>query len=130
MIIDQILGVTHGSKLQRSITFVLIESGVVLFSIQLTRLVLTISPTNAAYNAFQLISAINQQFNIRLDISDFYFTWPRQGITPTIILVRVSMGLSFHDETSMEEAVGSLCSAHDPLKSNSEMGTRWAVLCK
>jgi len=26
------------------------------------------------------------------------------GITPTIILVRVSMGLSFHDESSMVEA--------------------------
>ena len=35
-------------------------------------------------------------------------------MTPTIILVRVSMGLSFHDESSMVEAsIGSLRFAPD-----------------
>ena len=33
------------------------------------------------------------------------------------------MGLSFHDESSLEEVVGSLRFASDPPKSNSETGT-------
>ena len=33
------------------------------------------------------------------------------------------MGLSFHDDTSMEEAVGSLRLAANPVKSNSEAET-------
>ena len=33
------------------------------------------------------------------------------------------MGLSFHDDTSMEEAVGSLRFAANPAKSNSEAET-------
>lgn len=30
------------------------------------------------------------------------------GITPTIILIRVSLGFSFHDEKSMSEIIGTL----------------------
>jgi len=97
---NRTLGVTDGSTLRRVI-FLLIESGMVLFSIQLARLVVTIVTTDAAYYAFELIVGIHQMLN---------------GITPTIILVRVSMGLSFHDKSSMVEAtssIGGLLSAHD-----------------
>ncbi|KAF8804281.1 hypothetical protein BYT27DRAFT_7194554 [Phlegmacium glaucopus] len=45
------------------------------------------------------------------------------GITPTIILVRVSMGLSFHDKESMiESSVGSLRFADNNPNPNPEMG--------
>ena len=39
-------------------------------------------------------------------------------LTPTIILVRVSMGLSFHDEASMAETAGSLHFASSDRASN------------
>jgi len=45
------------------------------------------------------------------------------GITPTIILVRVSMGLSFHDEPSLVETVGSLQFAADSLDTTSGVGS-------
>jgi len=83
-----LLSVTGGSKL-RSIIFIIIESGMALLSIQLTGLVITIF---ISVDSFQVIGVIHQMFN---------------GITPTIILVRVSMGLSFHDEASMVEATGT-----------------------
>jgi hypothetical protein len=43
---------------------------------------------------------------------------PIQGITPTIILVRVSMGVSFHNEASMVEVAGSFLhfSTDDPTR--------------
>jgi len=95
---DQISGVTGESTLQRVI-FILIESGMALFSIQLARLVVTIMRTDGAYAAYCFIGSIHEILN---------------GITPTIILVRVSMGLSFHDESSLVEAsIGSLRFAHD-----------------
>ena len=47
---DQILGVTGGSTLRR-VVFILIESGMALFSIQLARLVVTIVKTDAAQDA-------------------------------------------------------------------------------
>jgi len=94
----QILGVTGGGTLRRVI-FVLIESGMALFSIQLVRLVVTIVITEPANHAGYLISSTHKMII---------------GITPTIILVRVSMGLSFHDESSLVEAsIGSLCFSPD-----------------
>ena|SRR5271156_392567 len=60
---DQILGVTGGSKLRRVI-FILIESGMALFSIQLARLVVTIVPTEAAYAAYGLIGSIHEMLNV------------------------------------------------------------------
>ena len=67
---DQILGVTGGSALQRVI-FILIESGMALFSIQLARLVVTIVTlltTDAAYYAvdaaYYLIAAIHGMLNV------------------------------------------------------------------
>ena len=47
----------------------------------------------------------------------------RQGITPTIIQVRVSMGLSFHDQESMEEVTSSLHFASDHPNPNPETGS-------
>ncbi|KAF8810622.1 hypothetical protein BYT27DRAFT_7186141 [Phlegmacium glaucopus] len=45
------------------------------------------------------------------------------GITPTIILVRLSMGLSFHNQESMiESSVGSLRFADNNPNPNLEMG--------
>ncbi|KAF8814100.1 hypothetical protein BYT27DRAFT_7157054 [Phlegmacium glaucopus] len=91
---DQSLGFTGGSKI-RTVIFIVIESGMALFSIQLARLMATIFiTTDAGGQAFDIIVPIHQMLN---------------GITPTIILVRVSMGLSFHDQESMiESSIGSL----------------------
>jgi len=95
----QMSEVTGGSKLQRVI-FIVIESGMALLSIQLARLVVTIVNTDTARDTYSLIAGIHVILN---------------GITPTIISVRVSMGLSFHDESSMVEAtsIGSMCFAPD-----------------
>ena len=114
---------TSGSTL-RPIIFVVIESGVALFSIQLVRLIITPLMSDAADKAYELIVVIHQMFNVNYQIGRFqgYFTdagFP-QGITPTIILVRVSMGLSFHDENSMVEAAGSLHFAADNSNSTFE----------
>ena len=67
---ENILSVTGGRKLQ-SVIFILIESGMVLFSVQLARLVVTILTTDAATDAFTLIGYIHQMVNviIRLVIS-------------------------------------------------------------
>ena len=80
--------------------------------------------SDAADKAYELIVVIHQMFNVNYQIGRFqgYFTdagFP-QGITPTIILVRVSMGLSFHDENSMVEAAGSLHFAADNSNSTFE----------
>jgi len=107
---DQSLRATGGSAFRRVI-FVLIESGMALFSIQLARLVVTIVTTDAANDTYYFIEGIHGMLN---------------GITPTIILVRVSMGLSFHDESSMVEAtsaIGSLLFAHDDPNSIPEAGS-------
>ena len=65
---DKILGVTSGSKLRR-IIFILIESGMALFSIQLTRLVVIIvtmvAPDNeAAYAAYYVVIGTHKMFNV------------------------------------------------------------------
>ncbi|KAF8817008.1 hypothetical protein BYT27DRAFT_7205510 [Phlegmacium glaucopus] len=86
---DQSLGATAGSKI-RAVIFIIIESGMILFSIQLARLLCSIFiETDAGDRILQIIISIHQMLN---------------GITPTIILVRVSMGLSFHDKESMIES--------------------------
>ncbi|KAF8815214.1 hypothetical protein BYT27DRAFT_7334064 [Phlegmacium glaucopus] len=86
---DQSLGATGGRKF-RAVMFIIIESGMILFSIQLARVLGTIFiETDAGFIILQIIIAIHQMLN---------------GITPTIILVRVSMGLSFHDKESMRES--------------------------
>ena len=59
-----------------------------------------------SYDAFELMSGIHVHQSLL-----YYST---DHITPTIILVRVSMGLSFHDKSFMVEAsIGSLRFAPD-----------------
>ena len=60
---DKFLGTTGGTK-HRSVIFIIIESGVVLFAIQVARVVVTISQTDAAYNAFEFISSIHEMVNV------------------------------------------------------------------
>ena len=57
------LGASGGRALRRVI-FVLIESGMALFSIQLVRLVLTPVTTNAAYNAYPFVAGIHGMLNV------------------------------------------------------------------
>ncbi|KAF8803982.1 hypothetical protein BYT27DRAFT_7259438 [Phlegmacium glaucopus] len=104
---DQTLGVTVGSK-TRTVILILFESGMVLFSIQLARILSTVLPTEASTKAYQIIVGIHQMLN---------------GITPTIILVRTSMGLSFYErEPMIESTVGTLRFAASNPNSVPEMG--------
>jgi len=91
----QISGDTGGRTL-RHIIFVLIESGIALLFIQVFRIVVTVLNTTTANNAYAVIVSTRDALN---------------GIAPTIILVRVSMGLSFYDADSLVDRVGSLCFA-------------------
>ena len=68
---SQILGVTGGSTLQR-VMFIVIESGVALFSIQFARLVVIIVNTDAANDAYYLISGIHEMLNVIMTINLFY----------------------------------------------------------
>jgi len=79
-------GISGGSKF-RSIIFVIIESGMALFAVQLFRICIT--ALQATH--YRFIIGIHQMLN---------------GITPTIILVRVSMRLS--EKSAAEATVGSL----------------------
>ena len=56
-------GITGGSTLQR-IIFIIIESGMALFSIQLARLVVTTVNKDAFYYAFELILGIHKMLNV------------------------------------------------------------------
>ena len=111
--VEENLGATGGRKL-RSIMFIIIESGMALFSMQLVRLVLYImSAESDVMEGYAITLGIDQMLHvINKDLSIVIFSYANtlilQGITPTIILVRVSMGLSFHDEESMVEATTSL----------------------
>ena len=69
--------------------------------------------TDTGVQVFDLIVGIHQMLNVNIknqSVLLFFFlflfliTWIWQGLTPTIILVRVSMGLSFHDEKTMADA--------------------------
>ena len=60
---DQTLGTTGGSTLKRVI-FVLIESGMALFSIQFARLVVTILTTDTAFAAYYIIVGIHEMLNV------------------------------------------------------------------
>ena len=57
------LGVTGGSKLRRVI-FIIIESRMTLFAMQLARLVVTIMTTDASYDAYFLIVGIHEILNV------------------------------------------------------------------
>ena len=63
---DKSLGITHGNKL-RSVIFIVIESGMALFAIQLARVVVSTQITlanDAAYYALQFIVAIHEIVNV------------------------------------------------------------------
>ena len=69
---DQILGVTGGNTLQRVI-FIIIESGIALFSIQLIRLVVTIGATDAqATDANIVITGIHEMLDVIMTINYCY----------------------------------------------------------
>ena len=62
---DEILGVTSGRRTLRRVIFIIIESGIALFAIQLARVVASIFDTDtAAHDAFYLIVAIHQMLNV------------------------------------------------------------------
>ncbi|KAF8816975.1 hypothetical protein BYT27DRAFT_7205407 [Phlegmacium glaucopus] len=84
---DQTLGIGTKGKIQ-SIIFIMIESGIAMFAIQTIGFVVCV----LRLNAISLVIRITQM---------------HYGIAPTIILVRLSMGLSFHDEKSMVETAAS-----------------------
>ena len=102
---------TGGSKL-RHVIFVIMESGMMLFAIQLIRLLFWILPMEWTSFAADYADVINQMLNVIIISVHFYFfcftNIIYQGIAPTIILVRVSMRLSFDDPESFKEAAGSL----------------------
>ena len=58
------LGATTGGSKMRTVIFVLVESGMALFSIQLARVVITIVQTDAALNIYNIIANIHQMLNV------------------------------------------------------------------
>ena len=108
---DQPFGRTGGSKL-RPLIFIIIESGLALFSIRLVWLVINLDPTLGTMMASMPVFYIQRMFDVII-ISvivtyNFIDNASIEGITPTIIQVRVAMGLSFHNEESLVEATSSL----------------------
>ena len=92
-----------------------------LFAIQLIRLVFWFLPMEWTIDAYSYIIAINEMFNVIFIFYYYFFCFIDniyQGIAPTIILVRVSMRLSFDDPESFKEAVGSLRFNNPPSDSN------------
>jgi len=85
----QTLGVSRAEAKVRSIIFIMIESGMAIFTIQLIGVVLAILKLD---DPFIIVLNINEMFN---------------GLIPTIILLRVSMGLSYHDDKSLVETAAS-----------------------
>ena len=82
--VERTLGSTGGTKLQH-IIFVLVESGMALFAIQLVRVVLFSVPPSLP-NIVDLVIVINQMFNVIIISVHFYFFF----YTDTINLVRAS----------------------------------------
>ena len=133
------LGSTWEAKVQvRHVIFIIIESGMALFAIQLIRVVLfTMPPKPVIINILEYVIVIHQMFNVIIRSVHIYFPCFTdniyQGITPTIILVRVSMNLSFDDEESLKEATESLCfpafpSSNPPSDPNtSSIPTHWQL---
>ena len=68
---DKILGVTGESTVQRVI-FIIIESAMALFLIQLARLVVLIVNTDAATDAYFLITGIQGMLNVIMTINHCY----------------------------------------------------------
>ena len=77
---NQTSGVPGGGIPLQRVIFILIESGVALFLIQLTRLVVAIVPTDEASNdAFYFITGIHEMLNVIMMIDHCYvillITW-------------------------------------------------------
>ena len=110
-----------GSKF-RHVIFVIIESGMALFAIQLIRVIFTLLPLAPGVDIMDYLITINEMFNVIIRSAHFCFHCFTdniyQGIAPTIILVRVSMRLSFDDPESFKEAAGSLRFNAPPSDSN------------
>ena len=74
--VERTLGSTGGTKL-RQIIFIIIESGMALFAIQLVRIVLYILSIPGVSNNFQissyLVMGIHQMFNVIIKSVHFYF---------------------------------------------------------
>ena len=62
---DKSFGITRRNKL-RSVPFIIIESGMALFVIQLARVAITATllSTNAEEDAFQIIASIHEMLNV------------------------------------------------------------------
>ena len=78
---EKSLGITHaGGRKFRSIIFIIIESGMALFAIQLARLVIATTPfrfrTDAEGVIFDLIISIHEMLNVVISsvIVTLYFT--------------------------------------------------------
>ena len=63
----------NAGRAPRAVIFILFESGIVLFSLQLARLLLTIVETDAAKDAFELIAGIQQMLNVIMRLIFPYF---------------------------------------------------------
>ena len=63
---------TTGGSTLRHVIFVIIESGMTLFSIQLAWLVVIIMTMDAAYDAYYFITGIHEMFNVIMTINHFY----------------------------------------------------------
>ena len=98
-----------------------------LFAIQLIRFVFSTLAVDSEWtlevNNYAIV--INQMLNVIIrSVHNIYFFQVcftdniYQGIAPTIILVRVSMRLSFDDPESFKEATGSLRFNNPPSDSN------------
>ena len=108
-------GSTRDTKLQvRHVIFITIESGMALFAIQLIHVVFFIVPVESGLNSsiLEYVIVIQQMFNVIIRSVHIYFSCFTdniyQGIIPTIIMVLVSMSLSFDDKESFKEATESL----------------------
>ena len=80
---DKSLGITRGNKL-RSVTFIIIESGMALFAIQLTRVVISTQltvPDDTAYYAFKLIAPIHVMVNVIIHQSLFFMSTDNVHLT-------------------------------------------------
>ena len=71
--VERTLGSTGGSKL-RHIIFVIIESGMALFAIQLIRLVFSFLPVEPAPDINDYWISIHQMFNVIIRSVSFYFS--------------------------------------------------------
>ena len=69
---ERTLGTFEDTKFRHAI-FVIIESGMVLFAIQMLRFVLFELPEESATIAFILVIGINQMFNVIIRFVHFYF---------------------------------------------------------